>query len=114
MKRAKLTPTLVPSPPGWPTEKQWKKIEKKIAKTLPTKDLPKNATSVDRVKYDLCAHFVIFRQEKGMTQRELAKLIGVTESRVSEILHYHIGRFTIDKLLSLLTKLKPQLKVKVS
>ncbi|WP_374001689.1 XRE family transcriptional regulator [Bdellovibrio bacteriovorus] len=49
-----------------------------------------------------------------ITQREMAERLGVTESRVSEILHYHIERFTIDKLLELLAKIRPDVKIQVA
>lgn len=102
------------SPRGWPTEKEWSDIERRLAKAKPTKVLPTNASAVDRIKHELCAQFVQYCREKELTQRELAKLLGVTESRVSEIVHYHYGRFTIDKLLELLSIIKPKLKFNVA
>lgn len=101
-------------PPGWPSEKQWKGIERKLAKSLPTKAPPENAGPVEKAKYDLCEHFIKYRREEDISQREMAERLEVTESRVSEILHYHIERFTIDKLLELLTKIRPDVKVKVA
>lgn len=101
-------------PPGWPSEKQWKKVERKLAKSLPTKAPPEKAGPVAKAKYDLCEHFIIYHREEGITQREMAERLGVTESRVSEILHYHIERFTIDKLLELLAKIRPQVKIQVA
>ena len=88
-------------PPGWPSEEQWQEVEKKLDKGLPSKVLPENASPVQRTKQDLCAHFVRYFNSSKLNQRELAKELGVTESRVSEILNYHHERFTIDKLLEL-------------
>jgi len=113
-KKAKPSKISRTPPPGWPTESEWVEIDKKLGKSKPTKVLAGDASSVDRAKHELCAHFVRYCQEKDLTQRELAKILGVSESRVSEIVHYHHGRFTIDKLLELLNIIKPKLKFKVA
>ena len=114
MKREKLGKTSKTPPRGWPSEKEWTAIEKKLSKLKPSKVLPTNAGPVDQVKHELCSHFVRYCQEKNVTQRELALRLGVSESRVSEIVHYHHGRFTIDKLLELLNIIKPKLKLNVA
>lgn len=114
MKKSKPTKISKTAPSGWPTETEWVEIEKKLSKSKPTKILPSYASPVDRAKHELCSHFVRYCQEKNVTQRELAETLGVSESRVSEIVHYHHGRFTIDKLLMLLNVIKPKLKFKVA
>lgn len=101
-------------PPGWPTEEQWKEIEKKLEKAPASKMLSENAGPVERIKQELCARFIIYCREERISQRELAKRLNVTDSRVSEILHYHHERFTIDKLLALLAKIRPAVKLKVA
>ena len=101
-------------PKGYPTESEWAYIEKELSKSLPSKTLPANATPVERTKQEICAHFIKYRIATDITQRELAKRLDVTESRVSEILHYHHERFTIDKLLELLSRIKPEVRLKVA
>lgn len=102
-------------PPGYPTETEWKKIEKELEKSLPSKiNLPNNASPVEKTKQELCAHFVRYHLNEKITQRELAKRLDITENRVSEILHYHHDHFTIDRLLDLLSRLKPGIILKVA
>jgi predicted XRE-type DNA-binding protein len=76
--------------------------------------LPKKAGPVETAKHEICSLFVRYFNRARITQKEMAKLLDVTESRVSEILHYHHERFTIDKLLELLARIKPDVKVKVA
>ncbi len=113
-KKAKLVRVYKTPPPGWPTEAEWKEIEKKLGKQLPTKMLPPNAGPVVITKYEICEQFIIYRREADITQRELAKRLNVTENRVSEILHYHVDTFTIDRLVELLSRIRPNLKLKVA
>ena len=109
--KAKVSKT---PPAGWPTEAEWIDVEKKLSKAKPSKALPPNASPVDRAKHELCAHFVRYCLEKDVSQRDLAQTLGVSESRVSEIVHYHHGRFTIDRLLELLSIIHPKVKFKVA
>lgn len=101
-------------PIKWPTETEWHDVEKKLSKARPSKGLPDDASPVGRAKHELCAHFVRYCLEKDISQRELAKILGVSESRVSEIVHYHHSRFTLDRLIELLLVIRPKLKFKVA
>lgn len=114
MKRNSTKPTqLSKSPPkGWPSEEIIKEAERKMKGGLASKLLAVGAGPVALVKQELCEHFIRYRQVEEISQRELAKRLGVTESRVSEILHYHHEQFTIDRLLELLHRVKPDLRMK--
>lgn len=100
-------------PPGWPSEEVFAKIEKRLDKSIATKVGYEN-DAIGFTKRELCAHFVRYLAANKITQRELAKRLSVTESRISEILHYHHERFTIDKLLSLLSVIKPAIRIRVA
>ena len=115
MKKSKRPYKTSKTPPSdWPTEAEWTVIEKRLSKKQASKILSPNASPTERVKYDLCKHFIKYHQAAGISQREMAEQLGVTESRVSEILHYHIERFTIDKLLTLLNKIRPEIRIQVA
>src|SRR3989304_1427580 len=47
--------------------------------------LPENATEVDRAKYQLCQVISKQQREHGLLQKDIARKIGVDESRVSDI-----------------------------
>ncbi len=101
-------------PKGWPSEEILKEAEKRMKGKLATKLLSDDAGPVERAKHQLCAHLISYRRDEEITQRELAKRLEVTESRVSEILHYHHEQFTIDRLLELLNRVKPGITLKVA
>lgn len=116
MKKASKRPVRYSkSPPsGYPSEAEWEKIEKQTIKAIGSKILPPNASPIRRTKQRICEEFIKYRHKEGITQRELARRLAVTESRVSEILHYHHERFTIDKLLDLLSRINPDVTLKVA
>jgi len=76
--------------------------------------LSPDSTAVEKAKYDVCKHILVFMHSKGLSQRELAKTMGIPETRVSEIVHYKITKFTLDKLLSYYEELNPKVSLLVS
>jgi len=75
--------------------------------------LPENATEVDRAKYQLCQLIAKYQREHGMLQKDIARKLGVDESRISDILRGKIEGFTLDRLFGYAEKLRPRLKVQV-
>ena len=59
----------------------------------------------DIVKLGLCRHFVQFAVAKKIKLKQVAKLIGIPITRVSEITNYKIQKFTVDQLLKNLSAL---------
>jgi predicted XRE-type DNA-binding protein len=59
----------------------------------------------DKFKISLCKFFVQYLNENKMKPIDLHTQTGIEQSRISEILHYKISKFTIDKLLTWLHRL---------
>jgi predicted XRE-type DNA-binding protein len=97
----------------WPSKKDLDQVKKRLRKTLPSKPLLRNASNVDRIRYNLCEKFVIYKNSQKITQRELAAKIGINEALMSKILHYHFEEFTIDRLLRYLSEIYPDVELKV-
>lgn len=99
---------------GMPSKQELERVRKKLSKVEPTFILPRNASVADRLKYDICKEFVIYLQENHMDQIELAKELRVDPARISEIVKYKIDLFTLDRLLKLLEKIRPDLDIRVA
>ena len=69
---------------------------------------------LDKIKYKLCEKFVIYKITHKITQRELAEIIGIHESLVSKIVHYHFEEFTVDRLITYLEKISPDFSLEVA
>lgn len=91
------------------SEAEIRKIRKSMARTKGAAHLPPDASALDRAKYDLCQEFVIFMRKKGISQRKLAEMLGIPESRISEIVHYRINKLTLDRLVRYMETLRPNL-----
>lgn len=99
---------------GFPSHKELNRVKKKLEKAEPTHILPRNASKVDRLKYDLCRQFVKHLLKHKVTQKELANELGIEPARLNEIVKYRIDLFTVDRLLSYVELLNPALKVTIA
>lgn len=97
-----------------PSEKELKAIRRKLSRVRGSYILPPNASAVDRTKYELCKRVLLYMHRKGLSQRQLAKLMGVPETRVSEIVHYRISKFTLDRLVEYYERIEPKAALKVA
>ena len=97
-----------------PASQQLTDMDKLAKGKLYSSVLPTNAPLADQLKHDLCQQIIIYKHKKGLKQKELGKLLGVHEARVSEIVHFKIDKFTADKLMAFLEMLNPRAHVKVS
>ena len=52
--------------------------------------------------------------DKGLTQREIAALLGVKQPEVSHLMNGHFNRFTTDKLLGFLKCLDCKVTIQIS
>ena len=87
-----------------------KKAQKKQLTKISDK---KNLSTEDKFKISLCAHFVQYLVENSIRPTKLHNQTGIEKSRLSEILHYKINNFTIDKLLgylNILAEFSPKIR----
>ncbi|MCB0367724.1 MAG: XRE family transcriptional regulator [Bdellovibrionaceae bacterium] len=97
----------------FPSDTELKEMREKLSKGPASKPLPKDATPVDKIKFQICKEFVIYKNAHTITQKALAEKIGTDEALISKILHYQIEEFTIDRLIKFLSTLYPDAKVKI-
>ncbi len=71
------------------------------------------AGEVDRAKYQLCQLIAKYQREQGLLQKDIARQIGVDESRISDILRGRIEGFTLDRLIGYAKKLHPGLRLRI-
>ncbi len=75
--------------------------EEKIVGILGVRPSPEQV-----LKFELCKLISKIVREKGYSNSEAGKLTGNDASDVSRLLNFHIDRFTIDRLLKILTSLE--------
>ena len=97
----------------FPSRKQIERALEILEKAPGSRLLPKDATPTDKIKYELCSRFVVYRREKEISQKDLAAKLGIDPAQMSKILHYHIDEFSVDYLLGLLLKIRPKTMIRV-
>ncbi len=72
--------------------------------------LPSNASEIEKMKFSIARDILIFKLKSKTSQTDMAKIMGVSKSRVSEILHYRLSKYSLDTLLKYLFALKGHVK----
>ena len=98
---------------GFPSEKELKRVRKKLAKIEGSRIVGAEGTPVDRLKFSICQKFVKYYQESEMTQKELSILLGIDEALVSKLLRNRIESFTLDRLLRILAIIHPDYRIEL-
>lgn len=76
--------------------------------------LPRNATALQKAKYQLCKQILIYKQDNEFSTEEIAKRINLTNSETEDILFCHIDYFTLDRLVAYAERLFSPNEVKVT
>jgi predicted XRE-type DNA-binding protein len=65
-------------------------------------------------KSELAAEILRIVQRRRLTQAEAAKLLGIRQPKVSELLRGRLGGFSTERLLRFITRLGYNVEIKVS
>lgn len=100
--------------PKFLSDSELKTVRKKTGRMPGAAMLPPNATPLDKAKFELCRQLLVYMKKHELSQRELAKQLGVVESRISEIVHYRIKTLTLDRLVKYHQTVDPKFELKVA
>lgn len=98
----------------FPSEKELKRVRKKLEKAEPSLGLPEDATELEVLKYELCQKFVAHIVLNKLTQLQLANKLDIDPARMNDIVKYRIKHFTLDRLYELTKRLDPNLKLSIA
>ena len=59
-------------------------------------------------------HVTNILRDRGLKQREIAKLLGMAQPDVSHLMNGHFSRFTTDKLLDFFKRLDKKVTIRIS
>jgi predicted XRE-type DNA-binding protein len=99
---------------GFPSRKEIKRVLAELEHVEGTRMLHPDATLVDRIKFEICASFIVYRREQDISQKELAEKLNLDPALMSKILHYRFDDFTIDRLVRLLEILHKDITINIA
>jgi len=98
----------------FPKDEEIKKVLKELENAPGSKMLPENASTIEKIKFELCKSFIIYKQENNLNQKELADILEIDPALMSKILHYNIEEFTIDRPVKFLDVLHKEISIKIA
>ena len=78
------------------------------------KDLPNNASSLEKAKFAICQEFVAFKFRNQLTTPQIARKIHLNKDETQKLLFCWIEKFSLDELVSYADKLFAPSQVKVT
>ena len=98
----------------YPSKKKLEEMDKKLSKVEGTLMVGASSTSAERFRWDLCQALVRFMVAKDLSQVGFAKLLGVDQARISEIVNHRIDKVSTDKLIAYNEKINPKVEFKIA
>jgi predicted XRE-type DNA-binding protein len=98
----------------YPSRKKLAEMDKKLKKLWGTLMVGPSSSSAEKFRWELCQNLVRYMVENGLTQVEFAKLLGVDQSRISEIVNHRIDKVSTDKLISYNELINPKVEFKIA
>jgi predicted XRE-type DNA-binding protein len=99
---------------AYPSKEKLRQMDEKLKKIDGTLMVGPSSTSSEKFRWDLCQNLVKYIVKNGLSQVEFAKLLGIDQARVSEIVHHRIDKVSTDKLLAYNELLTPTVQFKVA
>lgn len=98
----------------YPSKKKLQQMDKKLKGVEGTLMVGPSSSPSEKFRWDLCQNLVRYMVEKGLSQVVFAKLLGIDQSRVSEIVHHRIDKVSTDKLIAYNEKINPEVEFKIA
>ena len=98
----------------YPNKKKLAEMDKKLKNVEGTLMVGPSSSSAEKFRWDLCQNLVRYMTEKDLSQVEFAKLLGIDQSRVSEIVNHRIDKVSTDKLIVYNEKINPKVEFKIT
>jgi hypothetical protein len=102
---------------GFPDEAEIERVIKRM--TQPgyrriNKGLKPNATTEERIKYNLCKNIVSHAIKNNLTEEELVQKLGIDQVKLEYVLFCHVNKLTFKELTAYVDILHIPLSIKIS
>ena len=91
----------------FPPKEEFERVVKRARKSDKRTNigLPFNATELDKAKYKLCQSISRYERINNLTEKGLAKKLGITYAKVEKIIFCHIDKLSFEELTDYLKEL---------
>ncbi len=98
----------------YPSKKKLAEMDKRLKGVEGTLMVGPSSSPAEKFRWDLCQNLVRHMAAKDLSQVEFAKLLGIDQSRVSEIVNHRIDKVSTDKLIGYNEKINPKVEFKIA
>ena len=99
---------------GYPSKNKLKEMDEKLKKLEGTLMVGPSSSSAEKFRWELCQNLVRHMVQQKLSQVEFAKLLGIDQARVSEIVNHRIDKVSTDKLITYNEIINPMVEFKIA
>ena len=100
----------------FPNEAEIERVIKRVRRPVYrriNKGLKPDATTEEKIKYELCQNISRYARENNLTEKELGEKMGIDQVKVEYILFAHINRLILEELVAYVDNLHIPLEIKI-
>ena len=98
----------------YPSKKKLAEVERKLKVADGTMMVGPSSSPAERFRWELCQNLVKYMVENELTQVEFAKVLGIDQERISEIVRHRIDKVSTDKLITYNERINPKVAFKIA
>lgn len=76
--------------------------------------LPENASELEKSKYEICQNIARYKRVNELNDKEIAYELGISQSKLDNVLYCRINLLKLDELASYLEKLHIHFRLQIS
>ena len=99
---------------SYPSKKKLKEMDEKLKNIEGTRMVGPSSSPSEKFRWELCQLLVKYIVDNSISQVEFAKLMGIDQARVSEIVNHRIDKVSTDKLISYNEQIHPNITFKIA
>ena len=102
---------------GFPDEAEIERVVKRMTQPGYRRiniGLRPDATTEEKIKYNLCQNISCYARENNLTEKEIGKKLGIDQVKTEYILFSHINKLILGELIAYTDNLHIPLEIKIS
>ncbi|MCE8163467.1 MAG: hypothetical protein I3273_05505 [Candidatus Moeniiplasma glomeromycotorum] len=102
---------------SFPPQEEMEKVIKRMTQSgyrRINQGLLPNATTEEKIKYELCQNISRHARKNNLTEKELGKKLGIDQIKVEYILFAHLNKLILGELVAYVDNLHIPLEIKIS
>lgn len=98
----------------YPSKGKLKEMDARLEKLEGTLMVGESSSPLEKFRWELCQNLVRYMIENQLSQIAFAKVLGIDQARISEVVNHRIDKVSTDKLIAYNEIINPKVEFKIA